>query len=476
MPQSLMIDDQATLLFRQGYELWNQGQHAEALAAYNQAVELKPDYIDAWYHRGYSLEKLGRYEQALANYDEVIRLAPKHPYAWYRRGGLLLTKIQRYEEAVAAYENFIQIHPTDYEGWYFRGDALLKLQQYSEAVNSYCQAVIINITNYWDWCERVNNLQQLQQQPLALLLCEAITTALDKMVATTDLSDGERDAIHQCWYVLADCFIGLESYDQAVVICNKALQSKPNERLFWYSLGKAQELLQCYEEAIKAYEQAIEIQPNFLEAIKGLYRVLIQKLNRKNEQLQTEIAERLLAEDALKKANQELNLLVYLDSLTQVQNRRRFDECLQMEWRRLTREKAILSLILCDVDFFKLYNDTYGHLAGDICLKQIAQAIIRAIKRPGDLVARYGGEEFVVILPNTGWSGAVKVARDIRQEIKNLCITHAHGVHGYVTLSMGIASTVPTIEIAPDALLNRADQALYKSKVQGRDAIRVLTL
>ncbi|HEY9694401.1 MAG TPA: tetratricopeptide repeat protein [Oculatellaceae cyanobacterium] len=291
MPQSLMVDDQATLLFRQGYELWNQGQHAESLAAYNKAVQLKPDYVDAWYYLGYSLEKLGQYEEALANYDEVIRLAPKHPYAWYRRGGLLLTKIHRYDEAVAAYENFIQIHPTDYEGWYFRGDALIKLQHYSEAVNSYCQAVFINITSYWDWCERVNNLQELQQHQEALRLCEAIATSLDNIAAITDLSDYERDAIHECWYVLADCFLGLESYEQAVVICNKALQSKPNERLFWYSLGKALELLERSEEAIKSYKQAIIIQPNFLEASKGLERVLIQELNRKNEAFQQEIGE-----------------------------------------------------------------------------------------------------------------------------------------------------------------------------------------
>jgi len=270
-----MVDDQATLLFRQGYELWNQGQHTESLAAYKKAVQLKPDYIDAWYYLGYSLEKLGRYEQALANYDEVIRLAPKHPYAWYRRGGLLLTKIHRYDQAVEAYKNFIQIHPTDYEGWYFLGDAFIKLQQYSEAVNSYCQAVLINITNYWDWCERVNNLQELQHQQQALRLCEAIATGLDNMVAITNLSDYERDALHECWYVLADCFLGLESYEQAVVICNKALESKPNERLFLYSLGKAQELLQRYEEAIKSYERAIQIQPNFLEASIGLERVLL---------------------------------------------------------------------------------------------------------------------------------------------------------------------------------------------------------
>jgi diguanylate cyclase (GGDEF)-like protein len=471
-----IVENEATLLFNEGSQLGQQGKHTEALAAYNKAVQLKPDYVDAWYYLGSSLEELGHYEQALANYDKVTHFDIKHLYAWYRRGNLLLRKLKRYDEAVAAYDKFIQLHPTDYEGWYFRGDALLHLQQYSEAVSSYGKAVHINPTSCWEWCERVNNLQELQQQQSALSLCKVIASVLDNMLALGKVSDWERDTIHQCWYVLADCFLLLESYDLAADICKKALQSKPDERLFWYSLAKALELLQRYEEAGKCYERAMEIQPNFLEATKGFYRVLVQQLIKQNEQLQQEIGARLVAEAALKKANQELESLVNLDSLTHVPNRRRFEQCLTTEWGRMAREKGILSLIFCDVDFFKLYNDTYGHPAGDICLKLIAQAISGASKRPGDLVARYGGEEFVVILPNTGWAGAIKVAREIKQRVQHLRLVHAHGIQGYVTLSMGIASTVPTKEIAPDTLVACADRALYQSKMQGRNAIKAMTL
>ncbi len=174
----------------------------------------------------------------------------------------------------------------------------------------------------------------------------------------------------------------------------------------------------------------------------------------------------------LEKANQELQSLASLDSLTQVANRRRFDEHLNQEWRRMAREKAPLSLILCDVDFFKTYNDTYGHQAGDECLQQVATAIKSAIKRPADFVARYGGEEFVVILPLTGAKGAVHVAEQIRAAVKAAEIAHANSQVGkYVTLSLGVASTVPDHTSSPATLIAAADQALYQAKAQGRDRV-----
>lgn len=116
----------------------------------------------------------------------------------------------------------------------------------------------------------------------------------------------------------------------------------------------------------------------------------------------------------LEQANQELQRLAFLDSLTQLANRRRFDAYLSQEWKRMARDKTPLALILCGIDFFKAYNDTYGHQAGDHCLQQIAKAISLAAKRPADLVARYGGEEFVVVLPNTKGEGALRVAKEIR--------------------------------------------------------------
>ncbi len=169
-------------------------------------------------------------------------------------------------------------------------------------------------------------------------------------------------------------------------------------------------------------------------------------------------------------ANQELQRLASVDGLTQVANRRRFDEYLNTEWRRLAREQRPLSLILCDVDYFKRYNDTYGHLAGDHCLQQIAAILRQDLKRPADLVARYGGEEFALILPNTDAMGAVSVAESVRKAVQGLEIAHANSpVSQYVTLSLGVATLVPTPDTSPEQLITTADQALYQAKAEGRD-------
>ncbi|HEY9849283.1 MAG TPA: PAS domain S-box protein [Leptolyngbyaceae cyanobacterium] len=172
----------------------------------------------------------------------------------------------------------------------------------------------------------------------------------------------------------------------------------------------------------------------------------------------------------LEKANQELQRLASLDGLTQLANRRRFDEYLAQEWERLLPDRAPLSLILCDVDCFKLYNDTYGHVAGDLCLQQVASAIRDVVRRPVDLVARYGGEEFAVILPNTTDVGAALIAKAILEKIRSLRLTHAASwVKEYVTLSLGVATTVPGWEFSPEQLIAIADNALYQAKTQGRD-------
>ena len=171
---------------------------------------------------------------------------------------------------------------------------------------------------------------------------------------------------------------------------------------------------------------------------------------------------------------QQLFQLTVLDSLTQVYNRRYFDQQLNLEWRRLQRVSSPLSLIMCDVDCFKIYNDTYGHQQGDKCLQRVAKAISTAIKRPADVLARYGGEEFTVILPHTPQSGAIKVAEAIRVAVKELKIPHLNSLaDSVVTISVGIASTVPNAEDNPYLLVEAADLALYQAKERGRDGIAV---
>lgn len=197
-----------------------------------------------------------------------------------------------------------------------------------------------------------------------------------------------------------------------------------------------------------------------------------------NTQIQKEIQERHKVEAALRRAYQELDRLATLDSLTQVANHRYLDDYLKQEWQRLSRVKAPLSLILCNIDYFKQYNDTYGSTAGDECLQQVAQAMCRAVKRLPDLVARYGGEEFAVVLPNTDADGAVIVASAIRWEIKMLRLAYHHSPIGqYVTLSIGVASIAqpPERDMSAHALVTLADMALYEAKAQGRNRIILKT-
>lgn len=177
----------------------------------------------------------------------------------------------------------------------------------------------------------------------------------------------------------------------------------------------------------------------------------------------------------LKQANQNLQLLANLDSLTNLANRRGFDDYIETEWERMKRIKAPLSLIMCDVDFFKNYNDKYLHPNGDKCLAQVASAMRNAVRRTGDLVARYGGEEFAVILPNTDALGAVSVAENLRSSVRKLQIVHeASAICGYVTVSVGVSTIVPTHENDFQALINAADRALYQAKSQGRDRVKMV--
>jgi len=169
-----------------------------------------------------------------------------------------------------------------------------------------------------------------------------------------------------------------------------------------------------------------------------------------------------------------LNRLATIDGLTQLANRRHFDNSLELEWKRMVREQGIISLILCDIDFFKFYNDNYGHQEGDECLQRVASAINSPLKRPTDMAARYGGEEFVIILPNTDSEGAASIAEEIREEIIQLKIPHAHSkVDQYVTLSLGVSTATPNQGLSAEILIKNADKALYEAKEQGRNRVVV---
>ena len=158
------------------------------------------------------------------------------------------------------------------------------------------------------------------------------------------------------------------------------------------------------------------------------------------------------------------------DGLTQLANRRGFDEFLKLTWQQMQNEQSSLSLILCDIDDFKVYNDHYGHVAGDQCLRQVADALQKSVKPDIDCVARYGGEELVVVLPHTPLSGAISVAERIQQEMASLKIPQGpKASHPQVTLSLGISGTIPQANQSAQALISTADRALYAAKAQGRN-------
>ncbi len=173
-----------------------------------------------------------------------------------------------------------------------------------------------------------------------------------------------------------------------------------------------------------------------------------------------------------KEAEAELERLATRDGLTSVANRRSFDETLNTEWRRATREARALSLLMIDVDFFKPYNDTYGHQGGDECLRRVAGAMSDVVKRSSDAVARYGGEEFAILLPATDPAGAGIVAERIRAAVEALHLPHSGStVAEHVTVSIGVASVVVTTEGLPAQLVGAADAALYRAKHEGRNRV-----
>lgn len=190
-----------------------------------------------------------------------------------------------------------------------------------------------------------------------------------------------------------------------------------------------------------------------------------EEMDRKNREL-TETRRQL------EQRNRDLERLSALDTLTQIANRRRFDAVLRQEWRRAVRDESHFSLLFCDIDYFKRFNDSYGHQAGDECLVRVAQAMEETLNRPADLVARYGGEEFIALLVDTDIEGARMLAERMRAKIESLQITNqASSVGPFLTVSLGVATVVPNPTLRPEDLVDLADRALYAAKAGGRNRI-----
>jgi len=190
-----------------------------------------------------------------------------------------------------------------------------------------------------------------------------------------------------------------------------------------------------------------------------------------------DITERKQAEQALEQAHAALKKVAEIDGLTQIPNRRTFDEALAKYWQQLTEKQQPLAAILCDIDFFKKYNDTYGHQQGDSCLIKVAQTLADSLENEAGIVARYGGEEFVFLLPDTPLETAAVVAERARKNIELINLEHrASNVANHVTLSLGVASVIPSSVSCAKQLIEAADNALYSAKESGRNRVSSATL
>lgn len=213
----------------------------------------------------------------------------------------------------------------------------------------------------------------------------------------------------------------------------------------------------------------------------GGFRIRVKQMKEKEKHL-TQLVEERTKElsnvmNQLEEANQELEKLSLTDRLTDIANRRHLEMVLEKEWRRSIREKSNISLIMVDIDFFKAYNDSYGHPQGDECLKKVAGILRGSIYRAGDLAARYGGEEFMVILSNTDSEGGSLVAERIRSGLEKLQIPHdSSEISDYVTISAGVATVIPERNSSSDTLISTTDQALYEAKKKGRNCVVSMTL
>lgn len=247
---------------------------------------------------------------------------------------------------------------------------------------------------------------------------------------------------------------------------------------FWYALATAFLIGAMFDYVIMvAHPESVDLQlaHNFFywgACLLALMSNYFFEHGIRTEYLQAQLVK--LQKDDLQQANEQLQKLAMVDGLTGIANRRHFDETFAHEWRRAQRVGHPLAVLMLDIDFFKRYNDTYGHQAGDECLSKVAACLRVCLKRPGDLVARYGGEEFVVLLPDLNDHGASALAATMCQQVEALAIPHeASTVNTVVTISVGVASCEPRLGSTPADLLAKADDALYDAKTAGRNRVAI---
>jgi len=242
-------------------------------------------------------------------------------------------------------------------------------------------------------------------------------------------------------------------------------------------MNRAEKTMNVRGSAFGLFETAVRLEDKVRRRTAQLENALRENeqinraLQRAQKRMKVEIAERQRIEEALRKANEHLEQLSTTDPLTGLANRRRLMEALTAEWNRALRTHHSIGMAMIDIDYFKKYNDRYGHPAGDQCLRHVAMALKTAVRRT-DIAARYGGEEFAVIFPNTDYATVYHVADRARMAVYSLKAPHADSDTGILTVSVGVAAIAPSTDTTIDQLIYLADTALYVAKREGRNQVR----
>jgi diguanylate cyclase (GGDEF)-like protein len=313
----------------------------------------------------------------------------------------------------------------------------------------------------------------VDDRPENLLVIESILESMDCNIVKANSGNEALSLMldHNFALVLLDVQMPEMDGFEVAELMRSSLRTRFTPIIFVTAISKEQRcIFKGYE--VGAVDYLFKpIEPIILQSkVKVFIDLFNQRKLVEEQKAMLEIKIKELSE--LKEANTELEHLSIRDGLTGISNRRNFNYYMQLCWENCQRTEETLSLIMADIDFFKAYNDNYGHLKGDECLIRVANSIAKSIKRPMDLVARYGGEEFAVILPKTNMEDAQKIAEEISKGIQKLFIPHEHSlVSKSVTLSLGVATMVPQSGFTVENIIDKADKALYSAKVGGRNRI-----
>ena len=328
----------AILLFQQGLVCAEEKEYDRAIASYDKALEIKPDYYECWQSRGYALQNLNRYEEAIASYDKALEFKPDYYYSWHNRGNALRS-LERYEEAFASYDKALEIQPDNYEALWYRGNALENLNRYDDAIASYDKALEIQPDYYIAWRSRGNALHNLNRY--------------DDAIASYDKALEIQPDDYTAWFLRGYSLGNLNRYEEAIASYDKALEIQPDSYTAWWMRGYSLGNLNRYYDEIASYDKALEIQPDYYIAWRSRGNAL-HNLNRYEEAIISyDKALEICPKDSVSKQSKFLSLLQYGKFIGYLTNR----------WAK-RKNQNLYTIIFLIVDFILITPIKYLLLFG----------------------------------------------------------------------------------------------------------------